>query len=278
MKVRKYSGDLIEFDISRLRTSLTKSGASDEEVDIVLQRIKPKIYDGMHSKEIYKLSFKELKKLAHSFAARYSLKRALRDLGPTGFYFEKWVAKFLESYGYQTQHNLILQGHSVSHEADVIACRSNDLYWIECKFRNAMETKIPVTIPMYFLSRIKDISNKEYLLFGKERNFTNGWLITNSYFTSDSIAFSEYYKIKLLSWDYPNRNSIKNLVDKKALYPITCLTTLSKNEKIFLLENEHILVKDLIDNKQILDDIGLNYSRRYKVEKEIEELLPIHQN
>ncbi|MCK9482030.1 MAG: ATP cone domain-containing protein [Bacteroidia bacterium] len=273
MKVRKYSGELTEFDIERLRNSLTKSGAADEDVDIVLQRIKPKIYDGMHSKEIYKLSFKELKKLAHSFAARYSLKRALRDLGPTGFYFEKWVAKFLIDYGYQTAHNLTLQGHAVSHEADVIAFRDNILYWIECKFRNTMETKIPVTIPMYFLSRIKDISNKEFDLFGHKQQFTNGWLITNSYFTSDSIAFGEYYHIKLLSWEYPNGNSIKNMVDKRALYPITCLTSINMKEKRFLLENEIILVKDLIDNKNIFEQIGLDNRKMNTVIKEIEGLL-----
>ncbi|MCZ2131299.1 MAG: restriction endonuclease [Bacteroidia bacterium] len=278
MKVRKYSGELTEFDIDRLRKSLTKSGASEDDVEAVLQSIKPRLHDGMHSKEIYKLSFKELKKIAHSFAARYSLKRALRDLGPTGFYFEKWVAKFLECYGYQTLHNLVLQGHSVSHESDVIALRENELYWIECKFRNAMETKIPVTIPMYFLSRIKDISDKDFSLFGQERKFTNGWLITNSYFTSDSIAFAEYYNMKLLSWEYPIGNSIKNQVDKKALYPITCLTTLNIKEKRFLLEKEHILVKELSENNEILEKMGIDFNRRNKIEQEIEELIPNQAN
>lgn len=273
-KVKKHSGELTDFDIEKLRLSLSKSGASDIEIEEVLECMQPEIHDGITTKALYKLAFRQLKKVNGTFAARYSLKRALRDLGPAGYYFEKWTSKFLQSYGYETIDNQLIDGHAVTHEADVIACKDEKLLWIECKFRNTVDAKISVTIPMYLLSRIKDISDKTYHLFDKERQFDQGWLITNAYLTSDSILFGEHYGIRMLSWDYPAKNSIKNLVDQKALYPITCLTTIAKREKDYLLEKNCVLVKDIWTNPEILKDNNvINHRNTGKIMKEVEELV-----
>lgn len=273
-KVRKQSGELIDFDMDRLRNSLRSSGASNDDIEEIISCIKPYLHDGIHSKSIYQLAYKHLKRLSGSFAARYSLKRALRDLGPAGFYFEKWVAKFLENLGYETLLNQTIQGNSVSHEADVIAYKNSQLLWVECKFRNTFDAKIPVTTPMYILSRIKDISTQEYKLFQQECKFTEGWIVTNVYFTSDAIAFGEYYGINLLSWDYPANRSLKSLVDKKGLYPITCLTSLTKKEKDYLLSKHCILVKDIHSNPAILQNTSfINQHNINKILKEVHELI-----
>lgn len=272
-QVKKYSGELTDFDIEKLRFSLSKSGASPIEIDEVLECMGPQIHDGITTRALYKLAFKQLKKVSGTFAARYSLKRALRDLGPAGYYFEKWTSRFLQSYDYETVENKIIEGHAVNHEADVIACKEGKLFWIECKFRNTVDAKISVTTPMYLLSRVKDISDKRYDLFGESRTFDQGWLITNAYLTSDSILFGEYYGIRMLSWDYPAKKSIKNLVDQKALYPVTCLTTLNKREKDFLLSKDCILVKDIFKNPEILENNIINHRNKGKILKEVEELM-----
>lgn len=273
-KVRKYSGELTDFDIEKLRISLGKSGASDIEIEEVLECMGPQIHDGITTKALYKIAFRQLKKVSGTFAARYSLKRALRDLGPAGYYFEKWTSKFLQSYEYDTLENQIIQGNAVAHEADVIAERNGKMFWIECKFRNTVDAKISVTTPMYLLSRVRDISEKAYNLFGREQQFSQGWLITNAYLTSDSILFGEYYGIKMLSWDYPAKKSIKNLVDQKALYPITCLTTSTKREKDYLLERGCILVKDIMENPEVLENNRvINPRNKNKILREVSELV-----
>lgn len=273
IQIKKHSGELTEFDDEKLRYSLSKSGASEIEIEEVIEKMQPHIHDGMTTKTIYQLAFNQLKKVSGTLAARYSLKRALLDLGPAGFYFEQWIAKFLQNYGYQTLTNEIVQGEAVSHESDVIAKRGNDLFWIECKFRNTISSKITVTTPMYLLSRIKDVSVRSYNFFGKEEKVTQGWLITNVYLTSDAIAFGEYYGIKMLSWDYPVNRSIKHLVDQKALYPITCLTTLSKREKEYLLSKGYVLVKDLHEKQGLFENNMLNKRNKSKVLREVNELV-----
>ncbi len=278
-KVQKHSGEMIDFEFEKLRFSLSKSGASQIEIEEVIECMNPFIHEGITTKKLYQLAFRQLKKVSGTLAARYSLKRALRDLGPAGYYFEKWTSKFLQSYGYDTLDNKIIEGNAVSHEADVIAKKENELLWIECKFRNTVDAKISVTTPMYLLSRIKDISTKEYHLFEKNEKFTQGWLITNAYLTTDSIAFGEYYGIRMLSWDYPSKKSIKSLIDQKSLYPITCLTTITKREKDYLLEKDCILVSELLENPQLLENNNvINRRNIQKILKEVKELVSGLQN
>ncbi len=273
IRLSKFSGELVPFDKEKLKGSLYKSGASRDEVGQVIDEIIPCLYDGITTRSVYQLAFKHLKKVRDSLAARYSLKRALRDLGPAGYYFEKWVSKFFRNYGYETMTSQLIEGAAVTHEADVIAKKGEDTYWIECKFRNTVDAKISVTTPMYLLSRIKDISVKEYNLFGEKTTFSKGWLVTNAYLTTDSIHFGEYYGIDLLAWDYPDGRSIKSLTDQKALYPVTCLTTVSQKEKEILLSRDCIMVKDLMANMGILDKLNLSQHKRKVIYKEVSELV-----
>lgn len=269
----KFSGELVEFDLSRLKGSLSKSGASSDVVDDVWEKMKPMVYDGIPTTDLYQLAFRLLKREAHAFAARYSLKRALKDLGPAGYYFEQWVAKLFAHAHYQTITGQILQGNAVTHEVDVVALKDNELLLVECKFRNTEDAKITVTTPMYFLSRVKDFEGREFSFFGKQLAFTAGWLVTNAYLTSDSIRFAEYYDLNLLAWNYPEERSIKRRVDNTGLYPITCLTTITKAEKEVLLKQGCILVKDILESPATLDTLGCAPRKRRRVVQEATELV-----
>lgn len=275
MKIKNNAGETVEFEISKLENSLRNSGAGEQSLKRVLETILPKCFDGITTGELYRMAFEELKKISNSVAARYSLKKALLELGPAGFYFEQWIARVFQNIGYKTETGQLIKGHAVTHEADVIAKKDDKTYWVECKFRNAEDTKISVTTPMYVLSRIKDISNIQYNLFGTKTEFTAGWLITNTYFTKDSIAFSEYYGLRLLSWDYPKDKNIKSLVDQNALYPITCLTTLDGKQKQKLLEEKCVLAKELFNNQNLLNILELNEEKKSEVLKEARELMTI---
>lgn len=275
MNIKNNAGETVEFEISKLENSLRNSGAGEQSLKRVLETILPKCFDGITTGELYRMAFEELKKISNSVAARYSLKKALLELGPAGFYFEQWIARVFQNIGYKTETGQLIKGHAVTHEADVIAKKDDKTYWVECKFRNAEDTKISVTTPMYVLSRIKDISDIQYNLFGTKTEFTDGWLITNTYFTKDSIAFSEYYGLRLLSWDYPKDKNIKSLVNQNALYPITCLTTLDGKQKQKLLEEKCVLAKELFNNQNLLNILELNEEKKSEVLKEARELMTI---
>ncbi|MBL1409132.1 ATP cone domain-containing protein [Sphingobacterium faecale] len=273
MRVKKHSGELVPFKPDSLRYSLSRSGANPEEVDGVFERIKDKLYDGISTRELYELAFEYLKSCRDTYAARYSLKKALRDLGPEGFYFEKWVARMFQEDGYQAVTGQTIQGHAVTHEIDVVASKGKELLAIECKFRNDVDAKISVTTPMYFMSRVVDISNISYTFFNKSLKISAGWLVTNAYLTTDSIKFGEYHKMNLLSWDYPKTYSLKARVDNNGQYPVTCLTSLNAQDKARLLKAQCILVKDVVRYPKFLRDLEITDQKRKQVLEEAIELV-----
>lgn len=272
MKIVKHSGDIVEFNPNKLKISLSKSGASPLLVDTILETIQKELYQGISTKQIYKMAFSLLKKASNSHAARYNLKEAIRLLGPAGFFFEKYIARVFESEEYKTKINLHLKGKCVSHEVDVLIKRDNQIAMVECKFHMGKEINTDVKVPMYILSRFNDLNKKRHTIFSGNELISKCWIVTNTRFTSDAIDFSKCSDLNLLSWNYPENNNLKTKNDTNYLYPVTCLTTLSLAEKDKLLILNVILAKDIINNSDCLEKIGLSSNRIKNVLKEATEL------
>ncbi|MCF6128308.1 restriction endonuclease [Flavobacterium sp. AS60] len=272
MKIVKHSGGVVEFNRDKLKSSLLKSGADKLVVESILQAIDNQIYEGITTKKIYKLAFALLKKTSNSNAARYNLRTAIQMLGPAGFFFEKFISRFFTSEGYTTKTNLILQGRCVTHEVDVVIRKNNFNEMVECKFHPKSETNSDVKVPMYILSRFNDLKDRNHAIFTKNDKISSCWIVTNNRFTSDAMAFATCSGLKLLSWDYPSKFCLRQKIDQEHLYPITCLTTLTIAEKDKLMVLDIILAREIIDNVEVLQKIGLSPIRIKNVTKEASEL------
>ena len=272
MKIVKHSGNIVDYNPSKLEQSLMKSGASQRVVKTILEAIEKEIYEGISTKQIYKMAFGLLKKVSNSNAARYNLKEAIRLLGPAGFFFEKYIALLFSSENYQAVTNFILQGKCVSHDIDVLVKKDSTIAMIECKFHMGKDANSDVKVPMYILSRFNDLKDNRHTIFTRNDTVSKCWIVTNNRFTTDAIAFAKCSKLNLLSWNYPENDNLKTKNDTNYLYPITCLTTLSLAEKDKLLFLDVILVKELINNSESLEKIGLSSNRIKNVLKEASEL------
>ena len=272
MKIIKHSGDIVEYNPDKLKKSLLKSGASKDVVEHILQTIQKEVYEGISTKHIYKMAFGLLKKASSSHAARYNLREAIRLLGPAGFFFEKYIARLFSAEHYETKTNLILQGKCVSHEIDVLIKKNNSLAMVECKFHAGREAASDVKVPMYILSRFNDLKEKKHNVFDSHQNISKCWIVTNNRFTTDAITFAKCSGLDLLSWDFPKDNNLKAKNDNNYLYPVTSLTTLSLAEKDKLLILDVILVKEIINNSECLERIGLSPTRIKNVMREASEL------
>ena len=272
MKIVKHSGDIVDFNPTKLKQSLLKSGANTRVVDTILQTIQKEIYEGISTKQIYKMAFGLLKKAANSHAARYNLKEAIRLLGPAGFFFEKYIARIFASEQYETKTNLTLQGKCVSHEIDILIKKNQIISMVECKFHMGKDANSDVKVPMYILSRFNDLKEKKHTIFSGKESITKCWIVTNNRFTSDAIDFAKCSGLSLLSWNYPDNNNLKTKNDNNFLYPVTCLTTLSLAEKEKILILDVILVKEIINNSYCLERIGLSSNRIKNVLREASEL------
>jgi hypothetical protein len=238
---------------------LSRAKATPEEINSIVETLLPKLYQGISTQKIYSEAFQLLTNHSKTHAARYHLKRGIMELGPSGFPFEIFIGELFKHQGFSVQVGKILQGKCVTHEIDVIAEKDNQLNLMECKYRNQPGMAVDVKTPLYINSRFEDVLANVSLQYS-DKIFT-GWVVTNSRFTTDAIAYGNCKGMQLLSWDYPFNNSLKDWVDRSGLYPLTCLTSLARSEKEWLLAKGYVLVKDIYDNEQLLLQAGVKKTR-----------------
>lgn len=272
LNIIKSSGEKVKFSLEKLRTSLKISGADEDVVNQVLDKVRDELYQGISTKEIYNRAFALLKKNKSYYASKYKLKKAIYELGPTGFPFEQFVSAVLRYSGYKTEVGITLQGKCVSHEIDVIARKNAEATIIECKFHSDQGLNCNVKIPLYINSRYQDIKDNWHRLNKKDDALTLGWVVTNTRFTKDAIQYGNCCGLYLLSWDYPLNNGLKDRIDRLGLYPITVSTLLTQREKQFLLSRSIVLCRDLINDKFYLDHLGVSDTRKKKILDEISNL------
>jgi len=262
----KRSGEQDEFDVDKLRKSLFRSGAGEDEIDSVVDYITEHLTDGMSTHELYKLAYAQLRKKSTKAAGRYRLKKAILDLGPTGYPFEQLVGELLNNKGYRTQVGIISQGRCVQHELDVVADKPGVRVMVECKFHNDIRRKSDVKVSLYIHSRFQDMKSAWEKETGSENIKYEGWIVTNTRFTEDALQYGNCSGLKLISWDYPAGESLRDMIDQVGYYPVTALQSLTKSEKLYLLENDIVLCKTLIRSIDVLRKFG-------KTEKQIEKIV-----
>ena len=225
-------------------------------------------FQGISTKEIYNRSFALLKKNKRHLASKYKLKKAIYELGPTGFPFEQFISYILKYSGYETSVGRVLNGKCVTHEIDVVAHKNNETILVECKFHSEQGPKCNVKVPLYINSRYQDI--KENWKLKKNRTLLKqGWVVTNTRFTKDALIYGSCADLYLVSWDYPKGNSLKERIDRLSLYPITVSTILSNREKQFLLARNIVLCRNLSEESFHLDHLGVSDLRKGKILNEI---------
>ncbi len=269
INIIKSTGDLVPFSPDKLKHSLQRSGAAEAVINEVVNEVVSSMHEGMTTREIYSKAFKLLKRRHSPSASRYTLKRAIMDLGPSGFPFEKYVGEVFRHLNYQVKMNQAIAGQCVNHEVDIVAENETEYCVVECKYHNSQSIPCDVKVPLYVNSRYRDISAM-YKVAGRE---CRGWIVTNTKFTTDAVKYGECAGLHLLSWDYPVKNSLKEISDRYKIYPVTCLTTLTKKEKQLLLEQGIILCKDLAVHSNFLSEIKVSEGRIGVVVNEVLSLI-----
>ena len=270
--VQKMSGLLEPFSAEKLLRSLKKAGASDETAADVTRYIVAGLAPGETTQHIYRKAFGLLKKQKNALAARYKLKRAILELGPSGYPFEQFVGEVFRKQGYLVQVGILVQGRCVTHEVDVIAQKGDQYFLMECKFHNRPGEASDVKTALYVNARFHDIRQTLKTLPDLKALQHQMWLVTNTHFTTDALTYGSCAGMQLLSWSYPAGNGLKELIERNEVYPVTTLTTLTQEEKQRLLAARIVLVADLVHNPKLLAKAGLKASREKVVLQEAHAL------
>ncbi len=257
--ITKADGETEPFESGKLTHSLVKAGADNDVARRIVQKIESELADRkagapMTTHEIYAHAFQELRSVRRPVAARYSLKRAVLEFGPSGFPFEEYLSQLFISEGYETKTDQIVKGGCVEHEIDVVLTKGGETTFVEAKFHNSLAYKSDLKVALYVKARMEDLVAGGF-------TGSHGLLVTNTKFTDVAVNYAECQLLGLLSWDYPQGMTLHERIEKAKLYPITAITSLSRREKTALLEAKIVLCSQLLAKTDILDSLGISGQR-----------------
>ena len=265
--ITKMNGEQEPFNPEKLDRSLARAGASADIRKRIVQHTVETIHDGITTQKIYQHAFDLLRTEERKpVAARYSVKRAVLDLGPSGFPFEQFVAAIFESMGYtDVQTGVAAQGKCAPHEVDVMAKHQGKHIAAEVKFHNSLGTKTDLKVALYVKARFDYLTNKGATV-------DEGWLITNTRFTRNAARFGNCSNMHLLGWDYPRGRGLEVLIDQAGVHPITALTSISQTQKRALLDDNIVLCRQIPETDQEMARYGIDGDTHEAVREEVKGL------
>lgn len=245
----KANGDQQKFSRKKLASSLMRCGLDSKQSAEATDQITKRLGARPSSREIYDHCQKSLFVTNRPVAYRYSLKKAIFELGPTGFPFEQLIARVFQKQGAgDIKTNLMISGKCVSHEVDVIVNSPKVTTWVECKFHNVHGLISDLKTVLYVFGRYIDLKENHSNSPKKQM-----CIATNTRFSQEAIQFSECRGMKLLGWEYPSRESLNALLERYQLYPITVISELKRHQKLTLIKAGVLTTQDFqMHHKKVL--------------------------
>jgi hypothetical protein len=254
--ITKADGEREPFKPEKLEQSLERAGASSTARARILAHVLQELREGMLTEEIYRHAFEKLRQEEETpVAARYSMKRAIFALGPSGFPFELFFSEVLKAHGWKTRADIMLMGRCAGHEVDVVAEKDGKRVAIEAKFHNDPGGKTDIKDALYVHARHLDLQQSP----DENSRVDEGWLVTNTRFTRNAIHYAQCSNLSLIGWDYPRERGLLRWIEEAKVHPLTALTTLSESEKRRFLEKKIVLCKHVQD-RRILQEFGIRPS------------------
>ena len=273
INITKSDGTKELFEEEKLVNSLRRVGVKPETIEEVIDEVEAGMRDGMTTSEIYSKAFSLIRKHSAPLAAKYSIRRAMMELGPDGFPYERFVARIFRMWGYEAVTDQVVMGSCVDHEVDVVAWKGEELAMLEAKFHNEFGMKSDLKVALYVKARFDDIAGNTFEYGGKKRKLTERWLTTNTKFTEKAIKYSECNHLRLLGWNYPQHGNLHEIIEQNGLHPITCIAGLSHQEKKDLVARDILVCVDLVGKPDVLNDIGVKGDRAEQVLTEAQVII-----
>ena len=269
--VTKADGSQEVFRVVKLRSSLQQAGATKNEIKDIVKQIENTLYDGIKTEEIYRYAFTLLRQGGTPNAARYSMRRSLFGLGPTGFPFEDFLGRLFAAEGYVTKTRVIAKGKCAEHEIDVAAYKADHSFVAEAKFHARPGLKSDLQVVLYSYARFLDLKEQK-ICAGDICGVSELRLITNTKFTSTAIKYGECVGVTLLAWEYPKEGNLHDMIFAAKIFPITVLSSLSAKQKQALIARKVIICSDIVKKPHILRHLHLSKRKFETVLAEAHEL------
>lgn len=227
INVTKWGGKVEPYDRSKIKRTLDRYGLTDDEAEAVMDQVEGSLYEGIPTKEIYKLI--ETLSTGRTRILKRDLRSALGEMKSKPD-FEVFIQQLLGKMGYKVRDERIIPGRCVNHEIDGVAEKDGKLYYIETKHHSKPHIKTAFIHTLAAKSKIDDI--RAGFLEGKnDLDFHSVIIICNTRLTSHARRYAKCVGIQHIGWKTPKDGGLEQLIRRTKTYPVQIIRSLTRGEK-----------------------------------------------
>jgi Holliday junction resolvase-like predicted endonuclease len=220
-------------------------GATREVADGVAERVEQGVFDGIESKRILSMIFRQLGRYCSTFKHHIDLRKALSIMEPKPD-FEQYIRILLAEQGYQVTPNMIVRGKCVEHEIDAIAKRDGKTYIVEVKHHVNHHALSGLDVDRISRAIVEDIM-EGFKLGLNSINLEKAMIVCNVKLSEHAKRYAECRGIEHIGWRYPPDRGIDRMIEEKKLYPITYLKNLDSASMRKLTSRGVLTLKQLVE-------------------------------
>jgi HJR/Mrr/RecB family endonuclease len=242
--VTKANGAHQHFDKEKIVNTCLRMGASRKDAEEIAQRIEMKIYDGIKTKQILTMIFREIRKFKPETQHVICLRESLSFLRPRPD-FERYIQLLLKAHGYTVTANRLLKGRCVEHEVDAIIQKNANTLIVEVKHHTNFHARTGLDESRIARAVLEDV-NEGFDLGLNDLNVDHAMIVTNTKFSNHAKAYAHCRNIRLIGWNYPTEHSLQTLIESKHLFPVTYLRNLRVSDRKKMLSAGILLLTQLL--------------------------------
>jgi hypothetical protein len=260
MHLKDPFGNEKEYTPEKIIDSVTRAGFNQETAAEIEEQVRERVEDGMRSRELYAIVYDVMSDFNEAKALRYRLREAIGSLKPEYHEFEKYICKVLAADGFETAWSPrpLPQGACSTHEIDVMAAQDEVTYAVECKHHFHYHRLTGMQVPMVQWAVLDDLQTGYENGLEDAVDIDRMWLVVNTKLSEHAKDYAECKGIQLTAWDYPEDNSLREMVERNKAYPITILR-LEDTFRTALSKQDILTVQELLElDEADKTDIGVS--------------------
>jgi hypothetical protein len=258
--VTKADGTRQLFDREKIVRTCLRMGANRKIADDIAEKVERRLYDGISTKKVLQLAFRLLRRYRPAVRHLLDLRKGLSLMGSKPE-FEKFVQILLAYHGFEVSSNQILRGKCVGHEVDGVARKDGVTYFVEAKHHVNYHTPTGLDESRIARAVLEDVTDG-FKLGKNDLKIDRAMIVTNTKYSEHATLYGKCRNILQIGWSSPANYDLRNMIEEKKLYPLSCLRGLDSETKMKLVNSGIVLMKQLFEEETLV------IARKAEVSKE----------
>jgi len=247
--VTKADGSKQLYSREKVEKTCLRMGVDEDVAKEVAERIERSLYFGIPTNKLLQMIYRALQKYKPAVRQLYDVRKgiSLMDSKPE---FELFIQTLLGQNGFDVNPNQILRGNCVEHEVDAIAKKDWVTFFVEIKHHFGYHTLTGLDESRIARAILEDVA--ECFALGKiDLKIDRAMIVTNTRYSEHAQRYGKCRNILQIGWDSPQDNNLRSMIEKKKLYPLSCLRSLKHEARARLVNCGVILIKQLAEEDAV---------------------------